>query len=88
MKVMTPVEVIRSLLWIREAQDHVNSCANEFNDPASLAAALELQQSIDDEWDALGTLVANRPRPYSALHQRVREPQLHISAQAGSSQLL
>ncbi len=75
MKVWTPADVAKSLVWIRERQEHVNSCAGEFNDPEAFAAALELQQSIDEVWDSLGPLVANRMRPDSALHDRLRTQQ-------------
>lgn len=81
MKVWTPADVIRSLAWIREAQDHVNSCVGEFENPDAFEAAFELQRSIDLEWDALGGLVADRPRPFSALgaFRRVTAPEPAIS---------
>jgi hypothetical protein len=82
MKILTPAEVIRSLLWIREAQEHVNSCAPEFDDPEALATARELQRSIDDEWEALGLLVSHRPRPYSVLRDELGSSNLAIPFQA------
>ena len=73
MKVWTPVEVARALFWIRETQEHVNSCAVEYSDPEAFSAAMELQQAIDQEWDSLGLLVADRQRPYSALRMYLHE---------------
>ena len=74
MRGLTPADVAKSLLWIRRMQEHVNSCADEFDDPEALGAALDLQQSIDEEWNSLGPLVASRPRPHSVLHERLHAP--------------
>lgn len=71
MTLMSPIEVARALFWIREAQDHVNSCAEHFADPESFQAAAELQKHIDAEWDRLGPLVEDRPRPPSLLRDLV-----------------
>ena len=42
-----------------------------------------LQRSIDEEWEALGPLVAHRPRPYSALHERLQRLRAASPAQDG-----
>jgi hypothetical protein len=69
--VLSPSEIVRALLWINEAQDHVNSCADDFDDPEALEAATRLQRSIDAEWDRLGVLVEGRRRPTSILRGRL-----------------
>lgn len=66
------MEVVRALSWIRDSQEHVNSCADELDDAEALAVALELQQAIDSEWDRLGDLVEGRNRPFSILRDRDR----------------
>lgn len=70
MRPLTPTDVAKSLLWIREAQEHINSCADDFDDTESLAAAQELQAFVDREWDALGSLVSHCAKPYSVLLDR------------------
>lgn len=60
-------DLARSLFWIFDAQSHVNSCADEIDDPEALQAVVELQHWIDREWDRLGPLAAGRKRPYSIL---------------------
>lgn len=65
-----PTDFAKSLLWINEAQNHVNSCASEFADPEALEAAEALQHWIDDEWDTLKTRIAKASRPYSVLRSR------------------
>jgi len=85
MKNWTPADVSRSLCWIRERQQHVNSCAAELNDPEAFVAAQELQQSIDEDWDSLGSLVANRQRPHSELHARLQTQPRALRKEALSS---
>jgi hypothetical protein len=69
---LTPAQVAKALLWINEAQAHVNSCSGDFDgDPESLDTAIELQRLIDAEWDKLGLLVEGRARPYSVLRARL-----------------
>lgn len=62
-----------SKVCCRETQEHVNSCAVEYSDPEAFSAAMELQQAIDQEWDSLGLIVADRQRPYSALRVHLHE---------------
>lgn len=75
----TPTQVVQSLLWILEVQAHINDCcATESNDFECIKVASALQTRVDREWDDLGVLVRNCPRPYSALRDPdpvlVREP--------------
>lgn len=67
-------QAVRSLLWIIEVQAHINSCAADPQDTECLMMASLLQLRVDKEWDALGSLVQNRPRPCSVFRCGSEEP--------------
>jgi len=71
---MTPTQVIQNLRWIDEVQRHINDCASETHDLECLLMASVLQIRVDREWDRLGVLVRNCPRPFSALRSSSSVP--------------
>ena len=63
----SPEAVVRTMSWIDNVQAHINTCVDDPTDLECILMASALQSRVDQAWDALGPLVADRPRPYSAL---------------------